>query len=303
MKDFFISYTGSDKNWVEWIAGQLEEAAKAEPGAADLMNLCAFLAPDDIPRDMLRDGSKHVPESLCVVLEDDLQMNQTVAALRRFSLLEVRDHAFDTHRLVQAVVQDRLDGEARKKWCAAATCVVNAAYPNDSDDVTTWPVCTRLTPHARAVAAHAEAMAVAQDEAVRLLNQAGLHLTGRAEFGEARTCYERALAIHEAAYGLNHPNVAIIVNNLGSMLQDFGDLAGARAHYERALKIDEAAYGSDHPNVVIHANNLGSVLLDLGDLAGARVCYERALAISLAFLGESHPNTVTVAKNLVALGK
>ncbi|MBV5337401.1 MAG: toll/interleukin-1 receptor domain-containing protein, partial [Deltaproteobacteria bacterium] len=25
-KDFFISYTGADKNWAEWIAWQLEEA-------------------------------------------------------------------------------------------------------------------------------------------------------------------------------------------------------------------------------------------------------------------------------------
>jgi hypothetical protein len=61
----------------------LEEAEKAAPGAADLMNLCAWLAPDDIPRDMLRDGSEHVPEPLRSVLVDPLRINSVVAALRR----------------------------------------------------------------------------------------------------------------------------------------------------------------------------------------------------------------------------
>ncbi len=218
----------------------MEKAEAAAPGAEALMQLCAFLAPDDIPRAMLCDHRDEVPEPLQALLGDTLALNKVLAALRQYSLLEVHDDAFNMHRLVQAVVRGRFDDDERKKWCAAATAVVNVAYPFDSDDVTTWADCARLTPHARVVAAHAELLGVAQDKTQHILNQAGLYLQGRAEFAEARTFYERALKTAEAVYGKNHTEVAAIVNNLGGVLRALGDLAGARAHLERALKIGEA---------------------------------------------------------------
>ena len=276
----------------------MEEAEKAAPGAADLMNLCAYLAPDDIPRAMLRDGRERVPEPLRSVLEDELRMNAVVAALRRFSLLEVRDDAFDMHRLVQAVVQDRLDDEARKTWCGAAVLVVNAAYPNQSDDVTTWPICACLTPHVLAVIDHTEARGIAQEATVRLLNQVGGYLLGRAEFGEARTFYERALSIAKAAYGTNHSIVAAAINNLGSVLDALGDFVGARTCYKQALEIGEATDGPNHPETAIRASNLGWVLQELGNLSKAQEQFERALPIMETAYGLKHPRVAGVANNL-----
>jgi tetratricopeptide (TPR) repeat protein len=277
----------------------MEKAEAAAPGAEALMNLCAFLAPDDIPREMLRDHRDEVPEPLQTLLGDSIKLNAVLAALRQYSLLEVRDDAFDMHRLVQAVVRDRLEEEARKTWCEAATSVVNDAYPGDSVlDVISWPVCARLTPHVRVVAVHAETLGVAQDATARLLNQAGLYLKGRAEFAEAQTLYEQALQLYEAAYGPDHSFMATTVNNLGGVLRALGDLAGARALYERALRIDEAAYGPEHPEVATDVNNLGGVLRALGDLPGARAHYERALRIHEAAYGPDHPNVATNVNNL-----
>jgi tetratricopeptide (TPR) repeat protein len=282
---------------ITWVLSM--EKAAAAAGAAALMNLCAFFAPDDIAREMLRDHRDQVPEPLQTLLGDTLALNAVLAALRKYSLLEVREDALDIHRLVQAVVRDRLDEEARKTWCEAATCVVNAAYPGNSVlDVASWPICGRLTPHVRLVALYAETLGVAQDAAVRLLNQAGLYLKGRAEFDEAQTFYERALKIAEAAYGPDHPHVATTVNNLGGLLQDLGDLAGARKHCERALRIAEAAFEPDRPKVATYLNNLGMVLQDLGDLTEARAHFERALRIFEQHLGPDHPNVATPVNNL-----
>ena len=269
--------------------------------ATSLLNLCAFLAPDDIPVELLNSVVEYLPESLASVASDPLAFDDAVDPLRRYSLVEVTAGTISVHRLVQAVTRDRLDGDELKKWAEAAVRIVNKAFPFDSDDVETWPVCSRLLPHALTAAEHAEALDVASDSSGRLMNQTGLYLKGRAQFTEAKEMYERALAIDEAAYGTDHPDVAIDVNNLGGVLNALGDMEGAKKMYEQALAIDEATYGPDHPDVAIDVNNIGSVLKALGDMEGAKKMYERALRIFTESLGEDHPNTVTVQNNLDSL--
>jgi len=275
-----------------------DEVMQLSSAGADLLNLCAFLAPDDIPVELLNSGAQHLPESLTAVASDPLAFDDAVDPLRRYSLVEITEETISVHRLVQAVTRDRLDDEKRKKWAEAAVRIVNKAFPFKSDDVGTWPVCSHLLPHALAAADHAETLDVASDSTGRLLNQTGLYLKGRAQFAEAKEMHERALAIGEATYGPDHPQVAIYVNNLGLVLQALGDLEGAKKMYERALAIDEATYGPDHPQVAIYVNNLGLVLQALGDLEGAKKMYERALAIGEATYGPDHPTVAIYVNNL-----
>jgi len=109
--------------------------------------------------------------------------------------------------------------------------VVNASFPEESDDVRTWPLSSSLLPHASATLAYGEAIQLSSGETARLLNQVGLFLMARAEYSQAKRMYERAIAITEAALGPNHPAVAIRINNLGEVLRAQGDLGGAKALY------------------------------------------------------------------------
>ncbi|MCK5012936.1 MAG: tetratricopeptide repeat protein, partial [Candidatus Omnitrophica bacterium] len=204
-----------------------DEVMQLSSSGADLLNLCAFLAPYDIPIELLNSGVQYLPESLAAVLADFQAFDDAVAPLRRYSLVEITAETISVHRLVQAVTRDWLDEDEKKKWAEAAVRTVDEAFPFDSDDVGTWPVCSRLLPHALAAAEHAETLQVALDSTERLLNQIGLYLQNRAHFTEAKEMYERALAIGEATYGPDHPTIAIRVNNLGGVLQDLGDLEGA----------------------------------------------------------------------------
>ncbi len=276
----------------------MEGAAKAAPGAAELMNLCAYLAPDDIPRDMLRDGSEHVPEPLRTVLSDPLRMNAVVAALRRYSLLEVRDDAFDMHRLVQAVVQDRLDPDARKTWCEAAARVVNDAYPPECDDVTSWAVCARLTPHARVVTDQTEKTGIVQAEVGRLLNQVGCYLMGRAEFGEAKEFFERALLIAKAVHEPTHLVVAKTLNNLGSVLCELGDFKEAIPPYRQALKIGLLTDGRRHPETAVRISNLGLAWQKCGAFVKAEKFFGQALEILETEYCPDKTKVATVLNNL-----
>ena len=198
------------------------------PEAVDLLKLLAFLSPDDIPRSLLREGAGDLPEPLKFVLQDSIKLNDAVAALRRYSLIDIADDRLSIHRLVQAVTFDSLEEEEMKKWAEAAVRLVNKAFPFESYDVRNWPACSSLLPHVLASTKLAEELQVAPEATARLLNQAGIYLKGRANLLEAKRLYERALTIDENVYGPYHPNVAIDVNNLGSVLKDLGDLQGAK---------------------------------------------------------------------------
>ena len=272
-----------------------------EPAAAKLLNLLAFLAPDDIPRDLFAKGAEHLPDSLAEVVKDQLALNRAIAALRHYSLITADDDSLSLHRLVQHVTRDRLSDDERGKWAAAAVRLLNAAFPFKDDDPATWPGSGSLLPHVLAAAEHAADAEVELDAVGRLLNQAGLYLEVRAEFAAAKMAFRRALTIAEKTYAPDDRRVAIRVNNLGAVLHDMGDLAGAREHYERALAIDEKAYGPDHPTVAIRVNNLGRVLQAMGDLEGAREHLERTLAIDEEHYGCEHPNVAVGLRNLGAV--
>lgn len=271
------------------------------PASADLLNLCAFLAPDDIPKSLLTNGAEHLPELLASAVKDEMALNDAIAALKRYSLMNVADDSLSVHRLVQAVARDRLSEEERMMWAEAAVRLVNGAFPYESDDVRTWDKCSIRLPHALVAAVHADGIDTVQKQNQHLLNHAGLYLIGRAEFREAEALFEKALLIAENVHALDHSDGATIINNLGYVLRAMGDLAGAKEHLERALEIDEKALGSDHPNVATMVNNLGGVLQAQGDLAGAEKCAERALQMFMKQLGEDHPNTKTARKNLESL--
>ena len=276
----------------------MDRVGEESPEAAYLLNLCSYLAPDDIPVELLRKGKEHLPEPLASAVADQLIMNRAVRSLSHYSLIESKDEKLSVHRLVQVVVRDRLDEEEKKDWVEISLNLVNEVFPYESGDVRTWPFCSILMPHALVAAAHAEVLQVAPGETYYILNQIGTYLRGRADLKEAKALYTRALHLAEQVYAPDHPKVAINLSNLGLVLKDLGDLKGAKENYERALAIGEAAYGPDHPTVAIRVGNLGRVLQDLGDLKGAKENYERALAIDEAAYGPDHPDVAIDVNNL-----
>ncbi|HST22726.1 MAG TPA: FxSxx-COOH system tetratricopeptide repeat protein [Blastocatellia bacterium] len=275
-----------------------QNVERDNPPAAELLRLCAFFAPDDIPLNMITDGAGELPESLAATVIDSFLFDEALIALRKYSLVEVEDEKLSIHRLVQAVIRHAMYEEDVKRWTGVAVHLVNASFPEESYDVRTWPLCATLLPHASVALSHAEAIQFTSNKTARLLNQIGLYLYARAEYTQAKIMHERALAIDEATLSSDHPTVAVRLNNLGNVLKAQGDLAGAKALYERALAIGEATFGPDHLHVATYTNNLGNVLREQGDFAGAKPLLERALAIDETTRGPDHPDVAIDLNNL-----
>lgn len=258
------------------------------PAAEDLLAVCAFLAADDIPRSLLAEQAAVLPNRLQQATADELAYNRMLGELGRYALMTVTEDALAVHRLVQTVIREGFDQEAKQRWAGAAVRLLWAAFPED--DVRAWPASARLLPHVLAATEHASALDADGALAADLLNKAAGYLWRRAELGQARQLSERALTLLEAQLGPDHLDVALHLNNLGSVLSDLGELSAARTACERALAIRQAQLGPDHLDVAATLNNLGIILWRLGQLPAARTTFQRALAIRQAQLG---PTTST----------
>jgi tetratricopeptide (TPR) repeat protein len=243
----------------------LDRIRQEAPATEALLDLCAFLAQEDIPRNLLRAHLEVLPEELRQLAGDALAFNNALRVLSRYSIATVTPAAVSLHRLVQAVIHMRMEPYEERQWAKAAVQLLDAAFPANSWELTTWPVCKRLLPHVLAATEHAERLGVAVQQVGQVLTRASHYLRGRGRPGEARPLAERALSLGQETLEPNDSQLGERYYELGLVLRDLGDYQAARQRLERALAIHQAAYGPDHPDMTTFRSNLNRVLQQLGD--------------------------------------
>jgi tetratricopeptide (TPR) repeat protein len=275
--------------------------AKQTTGAAELLILCSFFAPDDIPLGMIRADGELLPATLATVVADEDAFDDALLALRDYSLVLGGVGQLSMHRLVQVVARERLGAAEQQQWGAVAIELLIAILPEDSTHLHEWEGGKQILPHMMAVAEWGMGLDWESERLALLCNQTGYYLYFLGDYAGTRLFFERALAIWEKQLGAEHPDTATSLNNLGLLLYNMGAYGEARPLYERALAIREKQLGAAHPQTATSLNNLGGLLQAMGAYGEARPYHERALAIFEKQLGAEHPHTATSLNNLGAL--
>jgi tetratricopeptide (TPR) repeat protein len=268
------------------------------PAAVELLQLCAFLDPDDIDLDLLSAGRAEVGEVLAGVLGDKLERTEAAGALAAASLVAVpaEDH-LRVHRLVQAVTRDQLDDDQAAQWAKKALHMAEAILPAEPADYRSWPTYARLAPHIEAIIGHVISYPILADKGLLLRNLA-VYYSESKQLGAAHSMFQRVLVIDDAVYGPEHARVAMDLDNLAAVQIRMGEFGKARASIERALALIEGAYGPAHPDVARAFGNLGHAQLRLGELRDARASFERSLAIFEEAYGPEHPDFAKALRDL-----
>src|SRR5688572_17251066 len=276
----------------------IRQVQATAPSGMDLLNLCAYLAPQPIPRDFVARCEHRVPPQLRETMRDPALLESAIGTLRAYSMMEGDEHALTVHPMVAAAARQRLDREAARRWIDSAVHCVAGSFAFQSDDITTWSGTGRLLPHALAAAEFGEAEDVALLEVAELLDSAGRYLYRIGQLVQAKDLLVRAMRIHERVSGVSHPKVAAVANDLGRVLTRLGEHAASQECFRRALAIDQAIYGMEDPHTATIVNNYGMALHACGDREGARDLFEVALKVYEAHYGAEHPKTASVLNNL-----
>jgi tetratricopeptide (TPR) repeat protein len=278
--------------------GQVEQRS---PAAADLLRLCAFLDPEAIPEDILKEGAAVLGPTLKPLATDAFKRNEAMEALRAFSLLKrnAETKMLNVHRLVQVVLRESMDKKAHKRWAERAIRAVHASFPQGRFE--NWEQCQRYLPHALACATLIEQYAFSFPDAAELLTNMGWYLREHARYAEAEDLLQRALVIYEHLPEPPYLEYAIALNELGRLHQAQGTYVQAVPLYQHALDLYEQHRGPDHPHTAVILDNLAQVYQFQGKYTEAEPLYQRALAIKEQTLGPDHPETATTLQNLALL--
>ena len=276
---------------------QLEQSA---PSAVGLLRLLACCAPEAIPDRLLLqprpgladDLSGEVAAVLMPMLEDELEVDAAVAALRRYSLVTpAGDGLVSVHRLVQAVTADQMPADVADQWRQAAAALTEAAIPADTQLPAAWPVCALLLPHARAVL---ELTSGGMWRIARYLAHSGNYPAARDLFQLIAGAYGE-----DDAYGPEHRQTLAARSNLAFWTGKAGDAAGARDQYAVLLPIEERVLGPQHPNSLADRGGGFAYWTGVaGDAAGARDQFAALLPMQERVMGAEHPDTLTTRHHL-----
>ena len=183
------------------------DLAQAASGAAGLLRLLAFCAPEAIPLRLLlrpspglagRLGAEVAPV-LVPLLEDELAAGDAIAALRRYSLISpLAGGSVSVHRLVQAVTADQMPDGLARQWRQAASALIGAEIPGDPKLPITWPTYAALVPHARAVL---DLTSGGMGRIARYLGYSGSYPAARDLSRQIADAYTE-----DEAYGPEHPD-------------------------------------------------------------------------------------------------
>jgi tetratricopeptide (TPR) repeat protein len=281
----------------------INRVGQEEPAAEDLLRLLAFLAPDDVPRDLLVSSPELLPDRLSSAVVDRSRLNECISVLAGHSLIAVERDGLMVHRLLQAVVRESLGAELRKSWAEVALQLVYAAFPVQGDDVGAWPECARLLPHALAATDLADSLDVRIDMASQLLARTAVYVKARGQFSSAKALGAHALMLRQKIYGYDDPHILDILIIYGSILLELRELDDAKAIYEQALSVTSAIYGAQHPRMIDPLIGLSSVLKYRGQASDAKTTLTQALDVGTSSLGPDHSRVRDIKRQIGGLSE
>ena len=277
-----------------------KKVQEANPAAADLLRLCAFLHPDAIPEEMLAEGAVELSPILQPVTTDPLKLASAIQELRKYSLVRRNPEAntLTVHRLVQAVLKEGMDEDTQYQWAERAVRAVNRVFPDG--EFATWHRCERCLPQTQVCATLIGQWKMRFTEAAHLLNRVGKYLQERGRYSEAEPLLKQALDIYEQALGAEHLDVAESLSDLATVYSKQDKYAQAETLNQRSLAIREKLLEPEHPKVASSLNNLALLYQEEGEYIQAELLYQRVLAIYEHTLGPEH-SEVAISLNNLAL--
>lgn len=271
-----------------------ERLRQSHPAALQLLQVCAFLAPEPIPRSLLTSSRDlEGPAELLETLRDPIALSRTTRAINQYALgkMNHRDNTLSLHRLVQRVVTSQLSADETRVAKHCGHLLLANADPRNPRDRTRWPEYQALVPHVFTAKLEQCDDPWARDLFLNLIDY--LFLWGDNE--GFRAMAQRAWDAWTADLGSDHDATLAAELRLGRALRLFADFDAAYRHHLHARDVLKERLGPDHERTLEAEGYLGADLRYLGRFAEALEVDQRAFETLRRRFGPDDPLTLEQA--------
>ena len=287
----------------------LERLQERSPAAARLFQLCSVfdseIAKSLVVSDEVAVGLSHLDPTLT----EPLYRHSLTRELARLALIKIDEgrQSIHVHRLLQAVVRDRLRPDELDSVREDAHRVLAAARPTDEgavDDPRQWPSYEEIWPHLEPTdlihSTEPKAWEVVADR-VRFLWQRGELANGRAFAEQVDRIWEERRAQTAAAGGDTRPLRLLQLRlryNLANILRSEGSFSAARRLDEAILEERLELNGEHDPHTLMTASVLAADLRAFGEYERAYEMDNKTYASFEDMFGPTHPRVLSLANNI-----
>ncbi|HRI10533.1 MAG TPA: hypothetical protein PKW35_22085, partial [Nannocystaceae bacterium] len=210
------------------------------PAAAALLDLLAFLDPDGVPLDLLAAQPGRLPELLRPLATDGVRLDEALALLLRYSLIDRDGDRVRVHRLVQQVTRDALAPAERQALAAEVVVWARSVFAYNPHEPRVGAVPADIAAQLLVLGERAECTAVAGSTLVYILGDLShfLHLRGDAAMalraGRCALAIAEDLAKADPHSAQAQQGLSVSLERLGSVEVQAGNLARARDLFARS---------------------------------------------------------------------
>lgn len=275
-----------------------DDLQRQSPEGAMLVQLCSFLGPEPIPYRLLWSfrHASGLPPDLERMLVDDVYFHRAVRQVSQRALLKV-DPSGETlteHRLVQAVLRERLSAERQAEMTALVWKLLIVANPGHPDDLRNWEMLSIINRHLR------PSMIIdADDRAAKsvVIDQIRF-IYNRGDYVSSNDLAQEVIRRWSESPGPSDEQTLIACRLRGIVLRDLGFMEEARGINENTLELSRTVFGPEHEHTLITANSYACDLRVSGAYADALALDETLLGQHKAVFGENDESTFRSAHNL-----
>ncbi|MFE0132858.1 FxSxx-COOH system tetratricopeptide repeat protein [Streptomyces sp. NPDC059037] len=274
--------------------GRLRET---RPDALQLLQVCAFFAPEPIEWDLFSAvRGISVPPELQSALDDPVKLGRAVREIGRYALARIdhRQNTVQMHRLVQRVLIEQMNTQEQATMRHAAHQLLSHADPRNPQRVTYWPRYSSLLTHVRA----SNAVECEEPWTRRLVLNEVWFLRARGDHAAALSLGERAAEIWRARLGEEHEEVLGIDQQIAQALREQGvDLGRAYNLQSGLVERFRRVLGEAHEDTLQAQSFMAVHHRNRGNFGEAREMDKRVYDTSLMEFGADDPATLLAAHN------
>jgi hypothetical protein len=269
-------------------------AERTAPLARAALEMTAYLAPEPVPRCFFRTladtstaGQKRVDDA--------------VAALHSYSLVNATGDAVSVHRLVQKVVRDRLAADGQQAAARHAVEAVSHAAPAHPDLPENWPRWSALAPHVTALSSCLSVLGpLDRARGIGLLNATCEFFLEAGVTDRALGLAQRAEEMSRALLDPDHPEALDARAMLAKCYRVTRRTDQAVSAGEAVVADYLRVLGPDDRRSLEARASLASSYRSAGLTDEAIVAGEAVVADSIERLGPDHPGTIKARACLAA---
>lgn len=249
------------------------------PAAAELWQICAFLAPDAIPLVLFEQVTPGAGSSHHEGEQKSAARGRAVQILLACGILisQDREGLVNMHPLLQARIRLALSLDEQQRLVEQALHAVHRLLSSIEGE----PLATRISMagHIQSLAELSQEWTFTFAESAEVFAWAASLLAEQGLPHKAEPLLQRALVIWERTRGHAHPAVTMTVLNLATLNTLLKNYIQAEVLWQRAIIAQAHAQNADYPAMLLSLNNLGHIYAEQDKPREAYLCYQKAISL------------------------